>query len=233
MKDKKTLRTDNATIYQTNENCQVYNGPISGCVFAMPGATVNHTVVHEVAGRTDSGMQQEEEAPLQPGMFDSRVFNTNERLVRLRDTIASAIDLGGGTIICGNPQQMRINPTVQSEWYYIMKAIRESGVAKATMGDKMFVEQMVEWFPMLLPDESVEMPMAYKRKLARSISAERSLWKQGNANVEVTLKDMWAKHIEHRIGQAKASRVWEIAYQGLYTSLTKLKHEIERGNNAV
>lgn len=27
-------------IHQTNENCQVFNGPISGCVFAMPGANV-------------------------------------------------------------------------------------------------------------------------------------------------------------------------------------------------
>jgi len=47
--DKKTLKTDNATIYQTIENCQVFNGPISGCVFAMPGATVNQSPVQKVA----------------------------------------------------------------------------------------------------------------------------------------------------------------------------------------
>lgn len=46
--DKKTLKTDSATIYQTNENSQVFNSPISGCVFAMPGATVSQQPVQEV-----------------------------------------------------------------------------------------------------------------------------------------------------------------------------------------
>lgn len=42
MKDeKKKLELHNPTVYQTNENCQVFNGPISGCVFAMPGANVS------------------------------------------------------------------------------------------------------------------------------------------------------------------------------------------------
>lgn len=41
MKDEeKKLELKNPTIYQTNENCQVFNGPISGCVFAMPGSNV-------------------------------------------------------------------------------------------------------------------------------------------------------------------------------------------------
>ncbi len=35
------LELHNPTVYQTNENCQVFTGPICGCVFAMPGAHVN------------------------------------------------------------------------------------------------------------------------------------------------------------------------------------------------
>lgn len=46
--DKETLELKNPTIHQRNENCQVFNGPISGCVFAMPGATVNHTATQQV-----------------------------------------------------------------------------------------------------------------------------------------------------------------------------------------
>ncbi len=34
--------------FTKDSNCQVFNGPISGCVFAMPGATVNHTAVQKV-----------------------------------------------------------------------------------------------------------------------------------------------------------------------------------------
>ena len=39
--DKKVkLELKNPTIHQKNDNCQVFNGPISGCVFAMPGSNV-------------------------------------------------------------------------------------------------------------------------------------------------------------------------------------------------
>ena len=49
--DKERLELKNPTIHQRNENCQVFNGPISGCVFAMPGATVNHTATQQVNAR--------------------------------------------------------------------------------------------------------------------------------------------------------------------------------------
>ena len=56
MKDeKKKLELENPTVYQTNENCQVFTGPISGCVFAMPGATVNQSPVQQI----DAGKQIE------------------------------------------------------------------------------------------------------------------------------------------------------------------------------
>ena len=47
--EEKKLDLKDSTIYQTNENCQVFNGPISGCVFAMPGATVNQSTVQQVS----------------------------------------------------------------------------------------------------------------------------------------------------------------------------------------
>lgn len=36
----------------------------------------------------------------------------------------------------------------------------------------------------------------------------------------VTLRDMWAKRKNVRLDQAKMERVYAIAYQGLYMSLT-------------
>ncbi len=39
------LELQNPTVYQTNENCQVFNGPISGCVFAMPGSNITQNPV--------------------------------------------------------------------------------------------------------------------------------------------------------------------------------------------
>lgn len=240
MKDKKTLKTENATIHQTNENCQVFNGPISGCVFAMPGATVNQHPVQQVKAG-DNGQAELQEPnegkelqtiePLRPGIFDTRIFNTDDCLRKLRDTIASAIDMGDATIMYGQPQQVRINPEVQSDWYYIVKAIEEAKVArKFTITG--FIDQMTEWFPMLFPDETKEQWEKYKRRLSKSISDEKSLWRYGKMKEVVTLRDMWAKRKNVRLDQAKMERVYAIAYKGLYTSLTNLKQEIERENNS-
>ena len=41
MEKEKKLELHNPTVHQTIENCQVFNGPISGCVFAMPGSHVS------------------------------------------------------------------------------------------------------------------------------------------------------------------------------------------------
>ncbi len=113
-----------------------------------------------------------------------------------------------------------------------MKAIKDAGVAKGKMGDTTFLEQMIEWYPMLFPDDTPEKFKEYKRKLLRSISGERSLWKQGKMKEEVALKEMWAKGIGKVLGNAKANRIYEIAYKGLSSNLISLKHEIEREYNA-
>ena len=59
-KEKKIEHKD-STIYQTNENCLVFNGPISGCVFAMPGATVNQSPVQQVSPTMDEDKSEESE----------------------------------------------------------------------------------------------------------------------------------------------------------------------------
>lgn len=53
MKDNENNMEQNTpTIHQKNENCQVFNGPISGCVFAMPGSTVNQSPVQQVTEKS-------------------------------------------------------------------------------------------------------------------------------------------------------------------------------------
>lgn len=176
-------------------------------------------------------IENEVAEPIRPGIFDDRIFDSNARLSKLRDTIASAIDMGDATIMYGQPQQVRINPEVQSDWYYIVKAIEEAKVArKFTITG--FIDQTTEWFPMLFPGESKEQWEKYKRRLSKSISDEKSLWRYGKMKEVVTLRDMWAKRKFVRLDQAKMERVYAIAYKGLYTSLTNLKQEIERENNS-
>ena len=73
--EEKKLELKNPTIYQTNENCQVFNGPISGCVFAMPGANVTQIGENRQADERDEELarrqvplfKDEEEARKFPG----------------------------------------------------------------------------------------------------------------------------------------------------------------------
>ena len=69
--EKKRLELENPTVYQTNENCQVFTGPISGCVFAMPGATVNQSPVQQI----DAEKQIEQKAePAATTLCDEKLF---------------------------------------------------------------------------------------------------------------------------------------------------------------
>lgn len=82
MKSKeKTIEHKDSTIYQTNENCQVFNGPISGCVFAMPGAMVNQSPVQQVTPEIVEDKSEETEDDLVEKL--KPLFFNNENDVKL------------------------------------------------------------------------------------------------------------------------------------------------------
>lgn len=168
-----------------------------------------------------------DEEPLRNYIFQERIFDSNERLIMLRSIIASAIDMGDATPLYGQPQEMRINPNAQNEWYYIVKAIEESGVTKKFTITH-FIEQMIEWFPILFPSSSKEEWEKFKRRLSKSISEEKRLWKHGKMKNVIPLKDMWAKRNQIAMDSAKLERVYAIVYKGLYQNLVDLKDKIAK-----
>ena len=175
----------------------------------------------------DTSINTNDEEPLRNIIFQERIFDTNERLVTLRSTIAAAIDMGEATIMYGKPQENRINPNAQNEWYYIVKAIKEAGIAKK-FAITHFIEQMMEWFPILFPSASQEEWEAFKRRLSKSISEEKGLWKHGKLQEVIPLCDMWAKQKSLAMDSAKMERIYAIAYKGLYQNLMDLKQNIAK-----
>lgn len=168
-----------------------------------------------------------DEEPLRNIIFLDRIFDTNHHLICLRNIIASAIDMGEATIMYGKPQEVRINPNAQNEWYYIVKAIEESRIAKK-FAVTHFIEQMMEWFPLLFPYDSKEEWENFKRRLSKSISEEKSLWKRGKMKEVIPLCDMWAKQKLLAMDSAKMERIYTIAYKGLYQNLIDLKQNIAK-----
>lgn len=227
-KDKRKLETERATIYQTNENCQVFTGPVSGCVFAMPGATVQQFLSTDAKGKVDEVREKpvENQQPLlRVGIFHARLFDSVERLEQLRATIARSIDLGEQGRALVEPHASLVDAKVQGEWYYVMKAIEEAEVAKKFTTPE-FVEQMLEWFSWLCEAETSEDREAQVRRICKSISRERNLWKYGKEKEVTALKDMWVRQQVLGIEHAKVERLYNAAYKGLYEDLAALKKGI-------
>ena len=192
------------------KNYQLFYANVDGQLLTRLELTNDETLTDKpmpqgkVAEKTAFG-EGKYESLLRNHIFIEKIFDTNERLLKLRNTIASAIDMGEATIMYGKPQDYRINPEAQNEWYYIVKAIEEADVAK-NFAITHFIEQMQEWFPTLFPSESKEEWEKFKRRLSKSISEEKGLWKHGKMKEVIPLRDMWAK--QRSLGMDAAKMAW-------------------------
>ncbi len=87
--EEKKLEMKDPIIHQTNENCQVFNGPISGCVFAMPGSTVNQAPVQKVdTGKSklsDNNKERKEDLFhfIHPELDDEEAWHIHDAVKRL------------------------------------------------------------------------------------------------------------------------------------------------------
>ena len=195
----------------------------------QPKIEHQHIHVNIPDEKTADDVQSKEE-PLRNIIFNLRLFNSNVRLAKLRDTIAAAIDMGAYNYTFSQPQDVRINPAVQNEWYYILKALEETKISRPKISVTEFIEQMMDWYPTLFPNGTKEEKDKFKRRLSKSISVEKSLWRQGPLNEVVSLSEMWAKGIDVKMTNDKSRRIFAIAYKGLFRNLERLKVEIECEN---
>lgn len=125
-------------------------------------------------------------------IFNGRIFDTNAKLVMLRDEIGARIEsvrLADEGRFAADRHQ--IDPSVQKDWYYIWKALNEADVF--TKGDKvgvtLFIQQMLRWYPEVFPEFADEDGRkAFVKRMVASISAEKSKWMKGTN--EVPIKDM-------------------------------------------
>ena len=237
MKSKeKKLELKDSTIYQTNENCQVFNGPISGCVFAMPGATVNQSPVQQVTPtktEEESERVKSEEAEvveevkevagqcgelLVNDVFNDDLFMTNERLLRLRTIIRESIGMGN---------REKIDLSKGLEWYWLYQAIYDAGLFETRSNRENvvtvvgFVRQIAKWLPDIIDIDDDERI----RNICKSVSAEQGKWIMNGK--PVNLVDIEAnKRRMTAMKPAKIERIVSVAYNGLYTKLVALKQEI-------
>ena len=79
--EEEKKKSDITNHFEAGANCQVFNGPISGCVFAMPGANITQNPVQPSAQLNDQ--QQDVVEKLKP-MFYGQVEDAKAFLVSIQ-----------------------------------------------------------------------------------------------------------------------------------------------------
>ena len=146
-------------------------------------------------------------------IFNDELFNTNERLVALRDTIVSGVtgkdclDLASG-----------------HEWYWLYAALYDAGVFETrknrdnVVTDAGFVRQMAKWLFNVVGTIHEERV----RQICKSMSAERGKWMMNGQ--PLSLVDLEANKRRLRaMKENKINRIIRVAYERLYFPLMKLK----------
>ena len=198
---------------------------INNIVIAGGDININQEHLHDSKGEEKDGSEGKSNI-----IFNPRLFDTNDKLTRLFECVCSFIDLDAHNWKICEPACVQIQPECQNEWYYIYKALDEAEIVhRQTFTDAKFVMQMIVWFPWLFIFNSVDEMNDFKRRFAKSISAERKKWKYGKTKAVTQIKDMWARQKTLRFDYAKLTRLHSVASQ-LKTKLSELKTELQKEN---
>lgn len=160
-------------------------------------------------------------------IFKQKVFNTNAKVVRLRDAIGARIK--GTKLTDGNElaeDRPQIDPVMQNEWYYVWKMAVESDLLERKATARAFIAQMLDWFPEVFEEMAdEEQKTAFVEKMGKSISREKSKWMQGGQ--EVPFKDMMSKWPELQLDHNKVKQMFLVC-RDLRDALQDLKSAIEQ-----
>lgn len=160
-------------------------------------------------------------------IFKQKLFNTNAKVVRLRDAVGARIK--GTKLTDGNglaEDRPQIDPVMQNEWYYVWKMAVESDLLERKATARAFIVQMLEWYPEVFDEMADEkQKTAFVEKMGKSISAEKRKWMQ--SGVEVPFRDMMGKWQTLQLDHNKVQPMF-LMCRDLRDALQNLKSAIEQ-----
>ena len=150
-------------------------------------------------------------------IFNDELFNTNERLVALRDTIVSGVtgkdclDLASG-----------------HEWYWLYAALYDAGALETrknrenVVTDAGFVRQMAKWLFNIVGTINEKRV----RQICKSMSAERGKWMMNGQPLSLVDLEANKRRLRAMRGN-KINRIIRVAYDRVYHPLMKLKKDMK------
>ena len=150
-------------------------------------------------------------------IFNDELFNTNERLVALRDTIVSGVT-----------GKDCLDLTSGHEWFWLYAALYDAEALETrknrenVVTDAGFVRQMAKWLFNVVGTINKKRV----RQICKSMSAERGKWMMNGR--PLSLVDLQAN--KRRLGamkENKINRIIRVTYERLYLPLMKLKEDMK------
>ena len=157
-------------------------------------------------------------------VFSYRLLSTEDQLRRVREVLLAHIQNAEPDTFM-QPGCL-LQPGHRNEWYFVLLAIRQSGLATADLKDADFVRQMHAWFPELIPVRPGEDPKAVMRSYAKAISTERGRWVVGAEHTEVAIKDLLSHARNQGFFNPRTTPRIASATGRLYVGLKRLREEL-------
>ena len=151
------------------------------------------------------------EEPLENFIFNTRLFNTPEKLLKLKQTI--------GSFICENPakDERKIDAKKMNQFFCLYAALwsRPNVLTNECMAD--FVRQMALWFPQWIPQDVDRKKFG---RFTKALSTEQSHWKDEKGKLKNVTE--WKNFIKERKVQNKKTRHFERLAREIYLAVNQL-----------
>ena len=147
-------------------------------------------------------------------IFNPILFNTHEKLTKLKRTI--------GTFISNNPtkDEKKIDARTKNQFFYLYAALWSLPDVLADDSMVSFVRQMALWFPECLPSEKKE-----QRNYEQSLSHEKKKWEREDELLKVS---EWKTFIKKSGMRLKKAKHFEALAMTIYTTVNELLKSIRQ-----
>ena len=156
------------------------------------------------------------EEPLENIIFNPRLFNTNEKLTKLKNAMKAFISI--------NPakDEKKIGSSTKNQYFYLYAALWSLPDVLADDSMVNFIRQMALWFPEQISSDKKE-----QRKYELSLSHEKKKWEQEKQLLKVT---QWKKFIGNSSMNVKKATHFELLTMKIYTTVNVLMKDMLRDN---
>ena len=157
------------------------------------------------------------EEPLENIIFNPRLFNTNEKLTKLKNAMKAFISI--------NPAKddKKIDASAKNQYFYLYAALWSLPDVLADYSMVNFIRQMALWFPEHIPSGK-----KVQRNYELSLSHEKKKWEKENQLLKVT---QWKTFIKESCMSVKKATHFELLAMKIYTTVNVLMKDMIRKNH--